>query len=59
MDPTATLKAFLEACTENDREAAEESLCNLKQWIDRGGFLPKIQQSDGETFRIPWEPVRP
>lgn len=42
MDPTATLKRFMEACEDDDRDTAHEALSDLREWIGKGGFLPSI-----------------
>ncbi len=62
MDPAATLRLFLDACVEqtttNDtypREEALEALDNLRDWINKGGFLPFVSEIDvrcGNTYKI-------
>lgn len=42
MDPTQTLAKFLNACHEQDREAAMEAFENLHEWLQLGGFLPNV-----------------
>jgi|GEM_PF-2471472 len=42
MDPNATLKMALEAIKDEDRETAVETLKNLAEWFDKGGFFPKL-----------------
>jgi hypothetical protein len=40
MDPNATLQSLLDAIAVDDSETVSEATDNLRQWIDRGGFLP-------------------
>jgi len=56
MDPTETLARFLDACHEQDREAALETIEQLHEWLQRGGFVPNVcePQSDGSdrTYKL-------
>lgn len=42
MDPNATLRRLIDACNDEDKEAAIESLEDLLAWLKGGGFLPKL-----------------
>jgi hypothetical protein len=42
MDPTATLRRFLEAVRVGDRVEAFHALQDLAGWLAKGGFLPDI-----------------
>ena len=50
MDPNAALRLLMEALEDKDREAAVEAMDALRQWINRGGFLPDpIRLNDGRS----------
>lgn len=42
MDPTLTLIEFLTACKDKNHIVAEEYLEHLRNWIHKGGHLPKV-----------------
>ncbi len=42
MDPQATWKMLLEARDNRDWPAAQEAAQTLLEWLDRGGFPPRI-----------------
>ncbi|MBX3436988.1 MAG: hypothetical protein KF861_05825 [Planctomycetaceae bacterium] len=42
MDPQATWTELLEALIEDDWPAAAEAAEALAEWLDRGGFAPRI-----------------
>ncbi len=46
MDPNQAFKFLLEAMDADDHEATSEHLCDLLEWIERGGFLPIISSDD-------------
>ena len=64
MDPKATLSALLTALAnpgdydnpEDQRQDVLDMLGNLKQWIERGGYLPEVQEdaikATTHTYRI-------
>lgn len=52
MDPTATLRWFLFASQERDRDSALETLNNLLDWIKQGGDLPEVSYDDGDNSFI-------
>lgn len=50
MDPQATWKAILELLAEGDiglgdnRELLIDSLRNLADWLEKGGFFPRLEE---------------
>lgn len=40
MDPNTAYEMFCRALLEEDAESAREAYCNLRAWIERGGFEP-------------------
>lgn len=48
MDPTATFRLMLEALEDNDSEAYADAWRDLRSWLRRGGFAPKIQPHELE-----------
>jgi hypothetical protein len=56
MDPTATLRALLEACIDGDRQAAYDSCMDLAEWINRDGYLPLVHRYSheviGDIYRV-------
>lgn len=54
MDPNATLANFLDACADQDRETALETLENLQEWISRGGFLPTVAKDWKDFSELSW-----
>lgn len=45
MDPNEAMKNLLDACVDNDREAAYSALEALIHWINHDGVLPKVATS--------------
>ncbi len=45
MDPQACLQRFLDALTDNNAEEAEDSLNDLLDWVQKGGWLPSLPVS--------------
>lgn len=43
MDPIATLIDLLAAIESVDRDAAHDAAENLMTWIDRDGYMPKVE----------------
>ena len=55
MDPQETLWNLLESIYQGDREATEEELSNLKDWHDKGGYLPEVREfwtNGGRAFLV-------
>lgn len=52
MDPNETLKTILRAFEEGDCVDALEAMANLDDWLDRGGAMPRVTESDDGSFRI-------
>lgn len=49
MDPAETLRMLLDALSENDQYDATEHARNLSDWLDRGGFCPRVIRKDSGT----------
>ena len=47
MDPKEVLKNLLNACADEDKEAAMEAVEALKGWFECAGFCPRVIKSDG------------
>lgn len=47
MDPNAALQEFLEAIEDRNESALWESGKALREWLERGGFLPTPLLSEG------------
>lgn len=41
MDPKATLIDLLESIAARNFFEAERALCDLEEWLNKGGFMPK------------------
>ena len=53
MDPTAAIKALLDAIARNDREDIENYLNSLRSWNYVEGFWPEISCNvDGKVWTI-------
>lgn len=46
MDPQAAWDQLLSAYAEGDWDTIEEQATNLIEWLDRGGFPPKVLSCD-------------
>ena len=57
MDPQATWLEMLQALIDDDREAASEHATSLIDWLDRGGFAPKVLPDLGKAARDPESPA--
>lgn len=42
MDPNATMRILLEAIEEGDRDLTCQALEDLLDWLEHGGFMPKL-----------------
>jgi hypothetical protein len=49
LDPQATWLAMIQALVDDDRAAASEHANSLYDWLDRGGFSPKVLPDLGQT----------
>ncbi len=49
MDPNATLQIIRESWMESDSKAMREAISDLRDWLDKGGFMPDV---DADTFQI-------
>ena len=47
MDPQATWDQLLAAYAEGDWDTIEERATDLIEWLDRGGFPPKVLSNPG------------
>jgi len=53
MDPTQTLKNMLSAYAVGDYDAGDEATSILINWLDNGGFLPRLSKlSDDEARQL-------
>lgn len=52
MDPNETMKNLLDACVDNDREAAYSALEALIHWINHDGVLPGVELDASGGYRI-------
>src|SRR3989442_1598497 len=52
MDPQATWDQLLCAYAEGDWDAIEERATELLEWLDRGGFPPKVLSKDVGADRV-------
>ncbi len=57
MDPEATWLEMLQALIADDREAASEHAKNLIDWLDRGGFPPRVLPDLGQVAHNSESPV--
>ncbi len=57
MDPQATWLAMLRALIDGDREEASEHAVALIDWLDRGGFSPKVLPDLGQAANDPESPA--
>lgn len=57
MDPQETWLAMLQALIDGDREEASEHATNLVNWLDRGGFSPKVLPDLGQAEHDPESPA--
>ncbi|MEM1025801.1 MAG: hypothetical protein AAGJ19_19155 [Myxococcota bacterium] len=46
MDPNATLQRLFDALADDDLTEAKDAATDLAEWLDRGGFTPKLEASD-------------
>jgi hypothetical protein len=53
LDPQATWLAMIQALIDDDREAASEFAECLIDWLDRGGFPPRVLPDLGQATRDP------
>lgn len=51
MDPTATLRLFIDAIAEGDLDSAGQAASDYRRWILRGGF-PASVAIGGEAFSV-------
>jgi hypothetical protein len=51
MDPTATLIELLRACEQEDHVKAEECIEYLRNWVCKGGHLPKVVDLSASSYR--------
>lgn len=49
MDPQATWLAMIQALVDDDREAASDHANSLYDWLERGGFAPKVLPELGQA----------
>ena len=55
MDLNAALRELLELLADADEESRDEILEKLQalaQWIERGGFLPRVSRQQDEFFAV-------
>lgn len=52
MDPRAVLIELLRALEQGDRENATESARSLTEWLDKGGFMPKVETLEGPSGSV-------
>jgi len=52
MDPNETLTDLLCAFERGDLESASDYLESLLNWINRGGFLPKVERWEDGSYTI-------
>ena len=57
MDPQATWVAMIRALIDDDREAASDHAQNLIDWLDRGGFSPRVLPDLGQAASDPESPA--
>lgn len=57
MDPQATWEAMVQALIEDDRESASEFASSLIDWLDQGGFPPKVLPDLGQAASDPKSPA--
>ena len=57
MDPQATWLAMLQALIDGEREEASEFAIALIDWLDRGGFPPKVLPDLGQAASDPESPA--
>lgn len=50
MDPQATFKEFMDAINRGVADDAHEYGTYLLGWLDKGGFMPKIEKGDFSTI---------
>lgn len=53
MDINAALDRFLSACADNDHESAVQHAEAIFEWVNKGGFLPKVKRVAGLTLDPP------
>lgn len=58
MDPQETWRAMIQSLIEGDEDAATEHADSLLEWLDRGGFAPKVLIDFGQATSDPESPVR-
>ena len=51
MDPDVALAQLIHALEAGDLDDAEDNFENLTQWIENGGFPPKLHRAAGKTIR--------
>lgn len=56
MDPNETLKCLLDSLNEQNREEAIQALENLRDWLAKDGFIPRVEhvsEDDGiDTYKV-------
>ncbi len=57
MDPQAAWQAMIQALIDDDRDAASDYAKSLVDWLDRGGFSPKILPELGQAACDPNSPA--
>ncbi len=57
MDPQATWLAMIQALVDDDREGASDYATSLIDWLDRGGFAPKVLPDLGQAASDPESPA--
>ena len=53
MDPDVALAQLIHALETGDLDDAEDNFENLTQWIENGGFPPKLHRATGKTIQRP------
>ena len=57
MDPQATWQSMIQALIDDDRESASEHAQSLIDWLDRGGFSPRVLPDLGQAASDPESPA--
>jgi hypothetical protein len=57
MDPQATWQAMLQALMDDDRDLVSEFAVCLIDWLDKGGFSPRVLPELGQVACDPESPA--
>ena len=50
MDPYEVLEFLVNAITHGNEDEAEEHASDLRNWLERGGFLPELSEARTEEI---------